>query len=149
MDFTCAAGCGETGVGACETLSVTPVPPSNWVTLGLDVASAEAPYMSRDGRYSAIVCSVDCAIAFLHREQRIMRMAASHSVLSTTVGVKHETRSDIARRIGALVIEASEEMMEMSDKTIVLPLDKETFQLSTDVALAFLLLTPEMQETTE
>lgn len=59
---------------------------------------------------------------------------------------KAETRSDIAKRIGALVLEAVEEIVDES-ATIILPLSAEQNQLHRDVFLAFLLPEAESDDT--
>lgn len=147
MQFQCAYGCGQVAEEACETSSTTRIPPNGWVTLSVNVSSPEPPYMTRDGRYSAVLCSIDCAIAFLNRQRRIMQFSVASGALSGESLAREETRSDIAHRIGALVLEAVDEMSDHEEdgRTVLLPLLENDFSLSKDVALAFLPLTSEMK----
>jgi hypothetical protein len=59
---------------------------------------------------------------------------------------KNETRSDIAKRIGSLVLEAIEDMPEDKESTVLLPLDDERDSLHCKVALALLPLAEVLEE---
>jgi len=136
-DFECAAGCSNRGVEASQTLTMSPVPPEGWITLGLDIASAQPPYQFRDGRYSAIVCSLDCAITFLSRQKRLFAMDVTPAGIGSNIHVREETRSDITRRIGALILEAIDEMPD-DGRAVLIPLDRERDQLHRNVAIGLL-----------
>ena len=142
----CDAGCGTNAQSAAQLTSPSVVPPQGWISLGLDIAISEPPYAVRDGRYSAVVCSIDCAISFLTRQHRLMQMFSLTEQFTAQMHEKAETRSDIAKRIGALVLEAVEEIVDES-ATIILPLSAEQNQLHRDVFLAFLLPEAESDDT--
>ena len=138
--FDCAAGCGAVGSKASQTLSSSLVPPAGWITIGLDTAMSEPPFQARDGQYSAVVCTMDCAISFLTRTHRMMQLSVAPSNnWKEAMYQREETRIDIAKRIGFAILEAIEEVTESSeDKVVLLPLDMEENQLHTNVCLAFL-----------
>ena len=108
----CAAGCNTSAYSAAETSSSSLIPPSGWITIGLDVAISEPPYQLRDDRYSAIVCSLDCAISYISRKKRIMEMSVLSESLSSTIHAENETRSDIAKKIGFSILESIEDLNE-------------------------------------
>ena len=135
--FDCSAGCGNRGSSAVETPLEASIPPEGWITIGLDIASVQPPYQFRDGRYSAVLCSTDCTITYLSRQRRVLSLAVTPDSMSSNIHVNDETRSDITRRLGALILEAIAEMPG-DGCTVVIPLDKQEFQLHREVAIGLL-----------
>jgi len=135
MRFDCAVGCGASGSSASNSVSGGLVPPDGWISIGYSVARSDPPYSSADLQYSAIVCSTDCAYAFLARQKREMAYSVGFKRFGAPTFMREETRADVARRIGELVLEAIDEMPE--DQTLILPLQAEQFNLQHGVVLAF------------
>ena len=85
---------------------------------------------------------MDCAVSYLSRRHRLLEMSITPSNITTNVDVLPETRSDIARRIGELVLEAIDVMpSEESGDTAVVVLDAERDLLPREVGLALLPIT--------
>jgi len=143
--FECAAGCGSRGESAVELTSKAKVPPMGWITIGLDIAGQEPPFQTREERYSGVVCSIDCAIAYLSRKKRVMSMSVLADSLSSLIYIEDETRSDVAKKIGFTVLEAIEEIPDDST-TVLLPLDAEENSLSQSVCLALFPYIPEVTD---
>jgi hypothetical protein len=139
----CAAGCGSRSETGTQDGNLSLIPPIGWVTIGIDQALPEPPYQQRTASYSAVCCSMDCVLTFLRRKKQSMDLALP-LVLEKSWDWTEETRSDIAKRIGFLILEAVTEMSD-DDRIVMLPLVEDRELLGRDVTVALLPGIPEVE----
>lgn len=144
----CAAGCGSRADTGPQDGNLGLVPPIQWITIGLDVAQQEPPYQERDTSYSAVCCSLDCVITFLRRKHQGLVSSKMPHVIERSWDWTPETRSDVAKRIGFLILEAITEMQD-DGPGIMLPLIQDRELLGRDVTLALISGIPEIDELTK
>jgi hypothetical protein len=139
MITSCAAGCGTQEQSGPQTACLAETPPNGWITLSMDVAFGTRPYQGRDGRFSAVCCSLDCAMAFVRRQAQLISFSITPKPFAFLNNIVAETRSDIAKRIGFAVLDAIDDLDETdANNTVLLPLDAEQNRLRQNIALALL-----------
>ena len=77
----------------------------------------------------------------MSRQNRIFGMSVTPDTISTNIHVNDETRADITRRLGALILEAIDEIPD-DGRVVLIPLDSERDQLHKEVAIGLLSFTP-------
>lgn len=142
----CAAGCGSRSESDPLDGNLALIPPVQWITVGVDIALQEPPFQQRDERYSGVCCSMDCVITFLRRKKQSMELSKLPVIVERSWDWTPETRSDIAKRIGFLVLEAVTDMDD-TGKIVVLPLSEDVELLGREVCVALFPGIPELEPT--